>query len=163
MDKALERLVQAEGTAALLDRGVSVPLKEVHLPFRKKPFRIRLTLRRPRLGGLMRLARLYLTLGTTADEMQQFTKEQEMAFLAKHGKTLSLMIACMLCRGWWARHLLFRPAAWWIRHYMEPLYIWAVVRHFVLLLGTAPFMSIIRSAETTNPMKLKLSHKRKGS
>lgn len=50
MDKSTERLVQAEGTAALLDRGVSVPLKELRIPLVKKPLKLRVVMRRPRLG-----------------------------------------------------------------------------------------------------------------
>ena len=163
MDKATERLVQSEGTAALLDRGVSVPLKEVRVPFRSKPLRLRVTMRRPRLGGLIRLARIYLSLGVTAAEMERFGKDEEMAFLARHGKAVSRMVACTLCRGWWSRHLLGGLAAWWVREFMEPAYMWAAMRRFVLLLGTAPFTSIIRSAERTNPMTLRLSHGGKGS
>lgn len=163
MDKSTERLVQAEGTAALLDRGVSVPLKEVRIPFKKKPLRVRVVMRRPRLGGLIRLARVYLTLGVSAAEMEKFSKDEEMVFIAAHGKALSRMIACTLCRGWWSRHLLAGVAAWWVRNWMEPEYMAAAMQNFVLLLGTDPFTSIIRSAGMTNPMRLRLSQGRKGS
>ena len=37
------------------------------------------------------------------------------------------------------------------------------MRNFIFLLGTDPFMNIIRSVERTNPMKLRLSRPRKGS
>lgn len=90
MDEKVARLIQREGAAALLDRGVSVPLKDIRLPFRK-PLRLRVVMRRPRLGGLIRLARVYLSLGVTAEQMNKFTKEEEMAFLATHGKQLSLI------------------------------------------------------------------------
>lgn len=164
MDKATERLVQAEGTAALLDRGVSVPLKELHIPFRKKPLKLRVVMRRPRLGGLIRLARVYLSLGVTARQMEKFTKDEEMAFIASHGKEVSRMIAYTLCRGWWSRHLLVGLIAWWIRNFMELAYMDAAMRNFVFLLGTDPFTSIIRSAERTNPMRLRMSQgKKKGS
>lgn len=163
MDAKTARMIEAEGAAALLDGGVSVPLKEVRIPFRKKPLRLRAVMRRPRLGGLIRLSRVYLRLGVTAAEMEKFTKEEEMAFIAAHGKDLSRMIAYTLCRGWWSRHLLVGLTAWWVRHFMEPAYMDAAMRNFVFLLGTDPFTSIIRSAGMTNPMKLRLSQKRKGS
>ena len=120
-------------------------------------------MRRPRMGGLIRLARVYLSLGVTAAEMDKFTKDEEMAFIARHGKAVSRMIAYTLCRGWWSRHLLVGLAAWWVRHFMEPAYMDAAMRNFVFLLGTDPFTRIIRSAERTNPMKLRLSQGRKGS
>ena len=163
MDEATARMVQREGAAALLDRGVSVPLKNMRIPFRKKPLKLRVVMRRPRLGGLMRLARVYLSLGVTAEQMKKFTKEEEMAFLAAHGKEISRMIAYTLCRGWISRLLLVGLTAWWVRHFMEPAYMEAAMRNFVFLLGTDPFTNFIRLAERTNPMKLRLSQKRKGS
>lgn len=165
MDANVERLIQAEGAAALLDRGVSVPLKDIRIPFRKKPLKVRVTMRRPRLGGLMRLARVYLSLGVTAEEMGKFTKEEEMAFLARNGKKVSRMIAYTLCRGWWSRHFLVGFTAWWVRNWMEKEYLGAVMHNFIMLLGTDPFTSIIRSAGKMNPMKqrLRLSQRRKGS
>ena len=163
MDAELERMVQREGAAALLDRGVSVPLKAIRIPLRRKPLTVRVVMRRPRLGGLMRLARVYLSLGVTADEMQHFTKEEQMAFLARHGKAVSRMVALTLCRGWMSRRLLLGLAAWAVRNWMEPRYLDAAMRRFILLLGTDPFTTIIRSAGKMNPMKLKLSQGKRGS
>jgi hypothetical protein len=110
MDEKVARLIQREGAAALLDRGVSVPLKDIRLPFRK-PLRLRVVMRRPRLGGLIRLARVYLSLGVTAEQMNKFTKEEEMAFLVTHGKQVSRMVAYTLCRGWISRRLLVGATA----------------------------------------------------
>lgn len=107
MDKDTDRIIQHEGAAALLDRGVSVPLKEVRIPFRKKPLKLRIVMRRPRLGGLIRLSKVYISLGVSAAEMKKFTKDEEMSFIAVHGKAVSRMIAYTLCRGWWSRHLLW--------------------------------------------------------
>ena len=44
MDEATARMVQREGAAALLDRGVSVPLKDIRIPFRKKPLKLRVVM-----------------------------------------------------------------------------------------------------------------------
>lgn len=155
--------IEAEAAEALLDRGVSVSLGRLRLPFKKKPIALRATMRRPRLGGLIRLARVYLSMGVTQESMAKFTKEEEMDFLARHGKEVSRMIALTLCRGWWSRHLLLRPAAWWVRNFMEPAHMRAAMARFVLLLGTAPFMTIISSVERMNPMKPRLSQTEKGS
>ena len=158
MDEKVARLIQREGAAALLDRGVSVPLKDIRLPFRK-PLRLRVVMRRPRLGGLIRLARVYLSLGVTAEQMNKFTKEEEMAFLVSHGKQVSRMVAYTLCRGWISRRLLVGATAWLVRNWIDTEYVSAAMRSFVFLLGTDPFTSIIRSAERTNPMKLRLSQR----
>ena len=163
MDAATARMVQREGAAALLDRGVSVPLKAIRIPLRRKPLTVRVVMRRPRLGGLMRLARVYLSLGVTADEMGKFTKEEQMAFLAAHGKEVSRMVAYTLCRGWISRRLLVGVTAWAVRNWMDAKYLDAAMRTFILLLGTDPFTPIIRSAGKMNPMKLRLSQGKRGS
>lgn len=163
MDEAVIRQIEKEGAEALLDIGVSVPLKALRLPFRKEPFVLRITMKRPCMGGQIRIARTYLKMGVTSDEMRKFSKEDEMRFIADHGGEVSLMIAYTICRGWWSRHLLVRFVSWIIRNWMENDYLLASMKKFVGLMGTDPFIPIIRSAEVANPMKLRLSQKRKGS
>ena len=48
-------------------------------------------MKRPCLGSQIRIAKLYLQLGITYEEMEQFNKHEEMAFLAIHGKRVSKM------------------------------------------------------------------------
>ena len=163
MDESEVKKVQREASEALLDIGVSLPLKEFRLPFRKKPVRFRITMRRPRLAGQIRIARIYLGLGVTSERMAEFTKEEQMRFLVEHGRELSLMIAYTICLGPIARRLYVRPIAWFLRECVAHRYLLASVYKFVSLMGTDSFMNIIRSAERTNPMKLRLSHRRKGS
>lgn len=50
-------------------------------------------MKRPCLGSQIRIAKLYLQLGITYEEMEQFNKHEEMAFLAIHGKRVSKMVA----------------------------------------------------------------------
>lgn len=163
MDKEQIRQIEREGADALLDAGVSVPLKSVRLPFFRKPVTLRVTMRRPSLAGQIRFARIYLTLGVTSDEMWGWSKEDELRFMADHGKALSRMVACTLRRGLPGRLVPLCAIAWLVRHFMEHEYLVAAVKRFVSLMGTEPFTSIIRSAEMTNPMKLRLSRERKGS
>ena len=143
MDEAVIKQIQREGADALLDIGVSVPLKAFHIPFRKSPLELRVTMRRPYMSGQILFARTYLSMGITSEEMWGFSKEEEMQFLASHGKAVSRMVAYTLCRGPFSRRVLLRPVAW--------------------LMGTDPFIPIIRSAERTNPMSLRLSQRKKGS
>lgn len=51
MDEAVIKQIQREGADALLDIGVSVPLKAFHIPFRKSPLELRVTMRRPYMSG----------------------------------------------------------------------------------------------------------------
>lgn len=164
MDERLIRQIQREGADALLDTGISVPLKALRLPFRKKPVELRVVMRRPYLSGQIRFARTYLKMGVTAEQMWDFTKEEEMQFLARHGKEVSRMVAYTLCRGWLSRRWPVVPlAAWFVRNFMETEYLMGVIKRFISLMGTDPFMSIIKSAERMNPMKLRTSQRKTGS
>ena len=163
MDEATIRHIEMEGADALLDAGVSVPLKSLRLPFRKKPVEIRATMRRPCLDGQIRIARIYLSMGVTSRQMWEFTKEQEMRFLAEHGLKIARMIALTICRGELTRRILLRPVTWAVRHWMSNEHLLGAMRRFVSLMGTDPFIPIIRSAERTNPMKPRTSQRRKGS
>lgn len=156
-------MIEREGAEALLDRGVSVPWKELHFPFCKWTWKVRVTLRRPCLAGQIRIAQEWLRMGVTADEMWKMDKEAQMRFLVDHGKGISRMIAHCICRGWWSAKLLTRPVAWMVRHWMANDVLVAVMRTYIGLMGTDPFMSIISSVERTNPMKPRLSQGRKGS
>ena len=163
MDDAVIRRIQKEGAEALLNAGVSVPLKEFRFPFRKKPVRLRITMKRPYMSGQLRVARIYLSMGVTSDEMKKYTKEEEMKFLLEHGKSVSLIIAYAICQGYISRHLFVGLTAWFVRNFVEHQYLMVAFRTFVRLMGTDPFINIIRSVERANPMKLRLSQKRKGS
>lgn len=163
MDDRTIRQIEKEGAEALLDTGLSVPLKELHLPFFKKSLHLRVTMRRPTLAGQIRIAKEWLAMGVTSEEMWHFTKEEEMQFLVKHGKKISRMVAYTLCRGWISRHLLVGLTAWAVRNWMENKYLISVIKKFVGLMGTDSFTSIIKSAETVNPMKQRKSQKKKGS
>lgn len=159
----MDRMIEQEAAEALLDRGVSVPFKDIRIPWRKKPLQLRLTMRRPTLAGQMAIARLYLGMGVTTDKVENMSKMRQMAFLATHGKALSRIMACTVCRGYVSRHLFIGLLAWIIRNFVEYKYQIAAVRKFESLMGTDPFMPIIRSAERTNPMKPRLSRRKKGS
>lgn len=157
-------MIQMEGVDALLDAGVSVPLKALRLPFMKRRIELRVTMRRPCLSGQMAIARLYLEMGVTSEEMWRYTKEEEMTFLAKQGDRVARMIALTICRSPLKRKLLLKAMTWIVKNYMSNEHLLGAMKRFVGLMGTDPFISIIRSAERANPMKLKLSQRRrKGS
>lgn len=162
MEDAIARAIQRDAADALLDRGLSIPLKEFRLPFRKRPVRLRVTLKRPCMSGQIRFARTYLSMGVTAEKMAAFTKEEEMAFIATHAHKIALMLAEAICAGA-VRRWFVRPTAWFIRNCVEQRILIAAMRKFVSLMGTDPFLPIIRSAERTNPMTPRLSRNAKGS
>ena len=163
MDEAAIREVQKEAADALLDVGVSIPIKEWSLPFRRKPLRLRVTLRRPRMNGAIRLMRICLGIGVTSREMESYTPEENMRFMALHGAEVSLMLAYTIVRGAVSRRILPKVIAWLLRELVEERYLMGAYRTFYRLMGTDRFTNIIRSAERMNPMKLRLSQRRKGS
>lgn len=159
----MNAMIEKEAAEALLDRGVSVPFKDIKVPLRKRPLRFRLTMRRPTLDAQIHIARLYLGMGVTAEEMRGWSKKRQMKFMAEHGKTLSKIMAYTVCRGYLSRRWLVCPMAWLIRNFVAYRYQLSAVMHFEALMGTDPFIPIIRSAERTNPMKPRLSQGKKGS
>ena len=99
MDERDARKVQREASEALLDLGVSLPLKEWRLPFMKRPVRWRVTMRRPRLAGQICIVRLYLSMGVSPEEVSSFAGRERLEFLARNGVKISRMVAHTLCRG----------------------------------------------------------------
>lgn len=152
MDENLIRQIQREGAEALLDAGVSLPLKVFGLP-------LRLTMRRPTLARQIKIARTYLQMETSADELAAMTHADQMRFLVGHGKKLSRLIALTVESRWVPTGVM----SWLIRHGVKHEYQMAAATRFVGLMGTDPFLPIIRSAEISNPMKLRLSHRKTGS
>ena len=51
MADRLEQLIEMECADALLDSGVSVPLKRWKLPWLKRPVEVRVTMKRPEAAG----------------------------------------------------------------------------------------------------------------
>lgn len=163
MDERIARLIQQEGADALLDRGVSIPLKEFHIPFVKNPVRARVTMKRPSMSGQIEIARTYLSLGITSDELRKMSLEERMKFIVEHGNKISRMIALTICRGWMKRKIFIGPVSWLVRNFVSCRYQNGAMATFMRLMGTESFISIIRSAERANPLKVRLSRKKEGS
>ncbi|WP_289771951.1 MULTISPECIES: hypothetical protein [Bacteroides] len=156
--------VEPQVAEALLDVGVSIPLWRFHLPFRKKPVQLRMTMKRPKLGTQLRIARLYLKIGVTYEKMRDFTKEEQMSFMVEHGHDVCRMIALTICRGRYSGLLLSPLVSWILLWWVDDVYLQAACTRFVSLLGTKSFENIIRSAEKTNPtVPLNQSQQKKGS
>lgn len=159
----MNREIEIEAADALLDVGVSLPLLRIRIPFRRKPVQIRLTMRRPCLGNQIRIARLYLETGVTHEEMAWFSKHEELAFLALHGKRISRMVALTICRGKWSGWILTPIVAWILRWMVDDLWIQGANMRFISLLGTKSFMNIIGSVERVNPLTPRSSQRKRGS
>ena len=154
--------VELETSEALMDIGVSIPLKEWKLPFINKHIGLRLTMRRPKLGNQIRIAHKYLSMGVTYEQIQAFTKDEQMLFLAQHGKTVAQMVALTILRGKLSG--IFAPVlAWLLLWLVDDTFLLLANLHFIPLIGTQHFTNIIKSLEWSNPLRPRLSQKRKGS
>lgn len=162
---AMKKGIQQEAAEALLDVGVSVPFVSLRLPLLKRPLlTLRLVMKRPTLQSLLRISRLYLKLGCTYKEMKRFDTHRQFEFLAAHGPKVAKMVALTVLRGTVSGYLLADLLKWLILWFMPYRYFWEANLRFMELLGTKPFMIIIRSVEIANPLKPRLSQKeRKGS
>lgn len=159
----MKHSIEIEASDALLDVGVSLPLFEFKIPFRRKPVQVRLTMRRPCLGSQIRIAKLYLETGVTFEEMELFSRHEEAEFMARHGRRVSRMIALAICRGAVSGLLFSGIVAWLLRWFADDRYLMGAVEHFTSLLGTKHFTTIIKSVQLSNPLKPRKSQKRTGS
>ncbi len=144
--------MEIEAAELLLDAGVSLPFLKIF------GFTLRLTMRRPTLGGIIRLTREQMKLGVTSAEIAAFTEEQRIKFLAEHGSTLSKIIALTVCRGWLSgmilAPLLAKAILWW----MPYQYLLSAQMVFIHHLSDVKnFQPIISCIEQINPLHPKLS------
>ena len=150
MDRKFQ--VEPKVADALLDVGISVPLKSIRIPFKKKPVQLRVTMKCPRMGTQIRITRLFLEMGVTYEEYTSYDTDQRLRFYAEHGKTISRMIAMTICFGKFSGQWFSRIVAWFLRWAVDYKYMEAAYAQFVSLLGTKSFEDIIRSAQATSPL-----------
>lgn len=158
----MSKQVELEASAALLDIGVSIPLLQWKIPFTKRHITLRLVMRRPKFGTQIRIARKFLSMGVTYEQMQHFTKDEQLQFIARYGKTVAQMVALTICRGKLSG--IFAPLlAWLLLWLVNDTYLLLANLHFIPLIGTENFTNIIKSCEWSNPLRPRLSQKKKGS
>lgn len=156
----MTRNVQQEAAELLLDAGVSLPLFKIPIVGKE----VRITMRRPTLGGIIRITRLVQSLGVTAQQMEAFTVEEKRRFLLDHGHTLARIIALTVCRGYLAGKLLAPMLSKMILWWMPYEYIWQTQLLFIAYLSEVKgFLPIISLVEQINPLKPTLSQKSKRS
>lgn len=142
------RVIELMAANALVDGGISLPLKTV---LREKPFRI--TMKIPTTRSMIRISGLYLKTGVTVDEYLKFDEEQHARFIYLHGKTLSRIVAAGIVRGPVMGRLLNRPVAWLLRELMHPVALAEAWRNILNNISTTSFGTIITSAAMINKMQ----------
>ena len=146
--------IEALAEKIMSDAGISLPLR---LPGGRH---IRWVMRVPNLESRCRMARRYLKMGVTYEELKVYTYEQKLEFMVRHTGTVSRMVAYGIVRGRLLGRLLNRPVAWMLRTCMHPA---ALEEAWMLVVGTmnaVPFGDIIRLAEVMNLMSPSLSRRK---
>lgn len=153
---------QLKASALILDMGVAIPVRPFkYLTRKRRPLHV--VMRTPSLGGLMRIAHLYLGMGVSYEEMKDYSCEQNLDFVARHGINMSRIVAHALVRGRLTGRWLNRPVAWWLRWRVHPLFLQEAMFQLLTMLNPQSFQTIISSAELINPMKPSLSPSGSGS
>jgi hypothetical protein len=111
------------------------------------------------MGGLIRISREWLSIGVTHEEMKNYTVEQNMEFIARHGKAVSRMVAAAIVRGYFSYRLSGWLVAWWLRWRVHPVFLSEAMFQLIENANIKPFTNIIRLAEAVNPMQPRLSHR----
>ena len=124
----------------LLDIGVAIPLLPKFI-FRKKESTV--TIHRPTLGNLMRIAKVYQQIGITPDDLKGMDFNAQMKLVSNHGNDISRIVAYAVCSGCFTGKWLNGMVAWWLRWRVHPVML--VQAMFQLLKGThlQSFCSII--------------------
>ena len=157
----MKQKAEFRASGLLLDLGISIPVRPLRFMTKKK--RCGITMRTPALGGLIRISRKYLQLGVSVDEMQNYTFDQNMEFVAGRGKEVSELVACAIVSGYITGRLFNKVVAWWLRWRVHPAYLQEAMLQLFLLLDIKSFSTTIKSAQMMNVMTRRLSHGTTGS
>ena len=135
---------QREAANILLDLGVSIPMTAPRLFrwFGKK--QIRLTIRRPYWGTMVRISREWLSMGLTAEELRNNLLEDDLKLIKIHGKTVATIVAYGALRG---------PVSELFAPLLGRLLLWKV--HPVLLVEAAfKLVTLSRVEDFTSTIRL---------
>ena len=148
---------ELKASELILDLGVAIPIRPLRfLNFKGK--RKNVTIRRPYLGGLIRMCQQFMELGVSYEGMKDWNMEQNITFIGEHGKKVSLLVAGAIVRGNLTYRLFGWWVAWWLRWRVHPVFISEAMFQLMDNADIRPFKNIIKLAEENNPMKPRLSH-----
>lgn len=142
----------------LLDVGIEIPVKARWFGIGK------LIMRRPTLGAMMRIAHLFGKLGVSCTEIEKKSVDEQMAFVAEHGKTISRLVAHAVCSGQIAGRIFNGVVAWWLRWNVHPAFLFQAMLIFVRGSKVRAFCNIIPLAQETSELLMPIgSHEKKMS
>lgn len=151
---------ELKATEALLDIGVSVPLRP--LRFRRWKITPRVTIKRPPLGGLLRLLRIWFSFDITVEQLDKMDKTEQLLFLEKYGREVSKFVALAVCNRYVGGKAFAPLLAWFLRWRCHPDAMLYTVSVFMNLLDTKSFMTITKSgAAIKNLLAPKMGHRKR--
>lgn len=136
--------IERMAACALLDEGVSIPLR----PIFGQPKRV--TMRIPTTRDLIRISRMYIDMGIKYDNLKNFTMDEKVKFMAEHGKAVSRMLAYAVVRLPFLNGMVVRVTAAWLRARMHPVAMLEAWKLVLECLRINPFEHIIGSVEVMN-------------
>lgn len=150
---------QLKAADALLDIGISIPLRAVR--FRKWRWTPRVTIKRPPLGGLLRILRVWLVLEIDVKQLDNMSDNDKLELIAKHGRALSKMVALMVCSGVISGKVLAPALSLFLRWRCHPDVLLYTSLQFLQLQDTQSFIDIIRSVEAVNLLQPRVSQRKR--
>lgn len=135
--------VEIKTCDTILDRGVRVPVP-APLLFRWIGIKtIAMIVRRPTLGNMLRISRMYLAMGVDIDAVGEDWREW-IAIMTRTAVPVSRIVAMGMLRGRISGYLLHRPLGWWLRHHCTSDDLANIAALLVSLSGVQDFMNTIR-------------------
>lgn len=110
--------IKGQAADMLLDVGVAIPLLPKFL-FRKKDAQV--TIHRPTIGNLMRIAKAYQRIGVTPDRLKEMDFNGQMELATEKGKDISRLVAYAVCSGCFTGRWFNGIVAWWLRWRVHPV------------------------------------------
>jgi len=91
---------QREAANILLDLGVSIPMTAPRLFRLLGKKQIRLTIKRPCWGTMVRISKVWLEMGVSAEKIKANTIEEDLILMRDHGRQVCKVVAYGILRGW---------------------------------------------------------------
>jgi len=149
---------ELKASGLLLDLGVRIPVRPLRF-FRKKLRLIKnIWIRQPYPGGLIRISNLWRQTGLTLEDLKKNSPEDDVRFVAEHGRTAVKIVSCAIVRGYFWHKLFGRLVEWWLLWHVHPTFITDAINQLIENLHTDPFKNTINAAAKINLMRPRLSH-----
>jgi hypothetical protein len=148
---------ELKASQLILDLGVAIPLRRLRFLNLKKAKQKQVVIKRPYMGGLIRMCEQVMEIGVVHEDMKSFTVEQNMEFIAKHGKAVSRIVAGAIVRGYFSYKLFHRVVAWWLRWRVHPIFLAEAMFLLIENIDISPFVNTIKLVEAMSLMQPRLS------